>query len=167
MQHLVVMIFLFVPAMIGFAQQGSVVANSGGQASSSLAAIPETKFEVPDAARRAILFTKYALDVRLETRDATMHARAIVTVKNEGAAALYAIPLQISSSLAWEAINEGGKPLRFAHHTVATDADHTGAMNEALVTLASPLAPGGEQTLTVFYSGSAAPTAKRLETIGT
>jgi Peptidase family M1 domain len=149
------------------AQQGSVVANSAGQSAPHAGTTPETKFEVADAARRAILFTKYALDVRLETRDATMHTRAILTVKNDSAAALDAIPLQISSSLQWEAINAGGKPLRFAHHTVATDADHTGAMNEALVTLASPLAPGGEETLTVFYSGSAAPSAKRLETIGT
>jgi hypothetical protein len=90
-----------------------------------------------------------------------------VTVKNESAAALGAIPLQISSSLAWETMDADGKPLRFAHHTVATDADHTGAMNEALVTLAAPLAPGSQQTLTVFYGGSAAPTAKRLEAIGT
>jgi hypothetical protein len=157
--------FMAALATSAFAQQGSVVANSQGQ--SAPQATPETKFDVPDTARRAILFTKYALDVRLETRDATMHARAIVTVKNESAAALDAIPLQISSSLQWEAINAGGKPLRFAHHTVATDADHTGAMHEALVTLAAPLAPGGEQTLTVFYSGSAAPSAKRLESIGT
>jgi hypothetical protein len=149
------------------AQQGSVVANSAAQSAPQAGTTPETKFEVADAARCVILFTKYALDVRLETRDATMHARAIVTVKNDSAAALDAIPLQISSSLQWEAINAGGKPLRFAHHTVVTDADHTGAMNEALVTLATPLAPGGEQTLTVFYSGSAAPSAKRLETIGT
>jgi hypothetical protein len=35
------------------------------------------------------------------------------------------------------------------------------------VTLATPLVAGGEQTLTVFYSGSAAPSAKRLESIGT
>jgi len=96
-----------------------------------------------------------------------MHARAIVTVKNDGAVALDTIPLQISSTLAWEAINAGGKPLRFAHHTVATDADHTGAMNEALATLATPLNAGEERTLTVFYSGSIAPTAKRLVNIGT
>ncbi len=140
---------------------------SAPQTSSDRATTPETKFDVPDATRRAILFTKYALDVRLETRDATMHARAIVTVKNESATALDAIPLQISSSLAWEAINAEGKALHFAHHTVATDADHTGAMDEALVTLPEPLAAGGEQTLTVFYSGSAAPSAKRLEAIGT
>jgi hypothetical protein len=151
-----------------FAQHGGVVANSAGQSPAQASAeIPETKFEVPDATRRAILFTKYALDVRLETSDATMHARAIVTVKNESATALDAIPLQISSSLQWEGIDAGGKPLRFAHHTVATDADHTGAMNEALVTLAAPLAPGAEQTLTVFYSGAMMPSAQRLTSIGT
>jgi hypothetical protein len=149
------------------AQQGSVVANSAGQNPAQTPAIPETKFDVPEAARRAILFTKYALDVRLETRDTTMHTRAIVTVRNAGATALDAIPLQISSSLQWEAINADGKPLRFVHHTVATDADHTGAMNEALVTLASPLAPGGEQALTVFYGGTVAPVATRLTAIGT
>lgn len=151
------------------AQHGSVVADNVGQSLPQTAATPtpETKFDVPDAARRAILFTKYALEVKLETQNAPMHARAIVTVKNESAAPLSAIPLQISSSLAWEAINAEGKPLRFTHHTVATDADHTGAMNEALVMLPEPLGAGGEQTLTVFYSGSAAPSAKRLEAIGT
>ncbi len=148
------------------AQQGSVVANSAGQTAAQ-ASTPETKFDVPEAVRRAILFTKYALDVRLETRDSMMHTRAIITIKNDDTKALDAIPLQISSSLQWEAINANGKPLRFAHHTVATDADHTGAMNEALVTLGSPLAPSGEQTLTVFYGGTVAPVATRLSGIGT
>ena len=162
------LVLMFALAAPGYAQQGAVVADSAGQrAPQPVAATPETKFDVSDATRRAILFTKYALDVRLETRDATLHTRAIVTVKNESAAALDAIPLQISSSLNWEAIDANGKPLRFAHHTVATDADHTGGMDEALVTLPAPLAPGGEQTLTVFYSGSISPTAKRLESIGT
>ena len=98
------------------AQHGSVVADNAGQSAPQTAATPtpETKFDVPDAARRAILFTKYGLEVKLETQNATMHARAIVTVKNESAAALSAIPLQISSSLAWEAINAEGKALRFA-----------------------------------------------------
>lgn len=159
------MLALTAPA---FAQHGSVVANSAGQsAPQTPSATPETKFDVPDATRRAILFTRYALDVRLETRDATMHTRAIVTVRNADATALSAIPLQISSSLKWEEIDADGKPLRFAHHIVATDADHTGAMNEALVTLAAPLDPGGEQTLTVFYSGAITPTAQRLTAIGT
>ncbi|HEX6770426.1 MAG TPA: hypothetical protein VF126_00270 [Acidobacteriaceae bacterium] len=148
-----------------YAQQGSVVASSGQQAPQQATA--ETKFDVPDTARRAMLFTKYALDVRLEAQDRTMHTRAILTVKNTGVTALAEIPLQISSSLQWEGIAAAGKALRFAHHTVATDADHTGAMNEALVTLAAPLAPNAEQTLTAFYSGSLEPTAKRLTEIGT
>ncbi|HEY3989504.1 MAG TPA: hypothetical protein VGM02_09425 [Acidobacteriaceae bacterium] len=150
----------------GWAQHGSVVANSAGRTAPP-AASPETKFDVPDATRRAILFTKYALDMRLETQDATMHARAIVTVKNESGATLDRIALQISSTLRWEGIDASGKPLGFAHHTVATDADHTGAMDEAWVTLENPLAPGGEQTLTVFYSGPVKPTAERLTSIGT
>lgn len=150
------------------AQHGSVVADSATQKEQSLTeANPETKFDVTDAARRAVLFTKYALDIKLATADASARARAIVTVKNESTAPLDAIPLQISSTLAWEGIEADGKPLRFAHHTVATDADHTGAMNEALITLATPLQPEQQRTLTVFYSGSLAPTAKRLEQIGT
>lgn len=147
------------------AQQGSVVASSGEQKTAATA--PETKFDVPDTVRRSVLFTKYALDVRLETRDTSLHARAIVTVKNDGAAALGAIPLQISSSLQWEAIDAESKPLHFVHHTVPTDADHTGAMNEALVTLPAPLAPGAERMLTVFYSGSMMPSTQRLTAIGT
>jgi hypothetical protein len=167
MRCLTVLLLLALPAGMSApadAQQGNVVASGAGQSAS--ATMPETKFDVPDSARRAIVFTKYALDVRLETRDESLHARAIVTVRNESATALNAVPLQISSSLVWEGIDAESKPLRFAHHTVATDADHTGAMNEALVTLPSPLAPGGEQRLTVFYSGTMAPTTKRLTAIG-
>ena len=80
-------IFLFaaIVAVVGpaDAQQGSVVASSAGQSAS--ATTPETKFDVPDVTRRAIMFMKYALDVRLETRDTKMHTRAIVTVRNAGA----------------------------------------------------------------------------------
>src|ERR1700721_4766903 len=89
--------FILPLAASASAQQGSVVANSAGQSAPHAGTTPETKFEVADATRRAILFTKYALDVRLETRDATMHARAIVTVRNDSATAMSAIPPQISS----------------------------------------------------------------------
>ena len=157
----------------GWAQHGSVVADSAAKSQSqqgqnqASGASPETKFDVPDALRRSVLFTKYALDAKLAERDASLRARAVVRIKNDGATPLDAVPLQISSTLAWETIESDGKPLRFAHHAVPTDADHTGAMQEALVTLPVPLAPGQECTLTVFYSGSLAPTATRLERIGT
>ena len=153
-------------APAAFAQHGSVVADSANQPAVQPPSA-ETKFDVSDALRTAIVFTRYALDVKLETKDAAMRTRAVVTVRNTSTAALDAIPLQISSTLAWEAIESGGKPLTLVHHTVSTDADHTGAMNEALVTLPSSLAPGAERTLTVFYAGTLAPSARRLERIGT
>ena len=85
--------FILSLAASASAQQGSVVANSAAQSAPQPGTTAETKFEVADATRRAILFTKYALDVRLETKDATMHARAIVTVKNDSAAAPEALKL--------------------------------------------------------------------------
>lgn len=128
---------------------------------------PETSFDVPQVARTALAFTRYALDVKLEAANAAMHVRAIITVKNTSAAPLPAIPLQISSTLAWETIAADGRKVAFAHHTVATDADHTGVMNEAWIALPTPLAPGDTRIITVFYGGTLPPAANRLERIGT
>lgn len=151
-----------------YAQHGSVVADSASrQSSPAQSKIPETEFKVPDTARQAIVFTRYVLDVKLETEGAKMQTRAIVTVKNDSPAPLAAVPLQISSTLDWSAIEADGKPLRFSLHTVATDADHSGAIHEAWITLPAPLAPGAERTLTVFYSGMILPSSQRLERIGT
>ncbi len=150
------------------AQHGNVVADSAAERPGRpQQKSPETIFEVPDVVRQAILFTNYDLNVKLQTAGATMATRAIITVKNDGNAPVAAIPLQISSTLDWEEVASEGGPLSFTHHTVATDADHTGAMHEALVRLPTPLAPGEERMLTVFYSGTIEPTAKRLEEIGT
>ena len=44
-------------------------------------------------------------------------------------------------------------PLPFATHLVETDADHTGVMSEAVVTLAHPLAPGASIALTALSFG--------------
>jgi len=148
-----------------FGQQGTVVA--GGSAKPEASAVPETAFDVPDTLRQSILFESYALEVRLQVADASLHARAIVTLTNESAAPIAAVPLQISSSLQWEGIDAGGRPLHFRRHMVPTDADHTGAMNEALVALSTPLAPGASVAITAFYSGVLQPTAQRLIRIGT
>lgn len=150
----------------GWSQHGTVVAEHAAQPNAPQP-IPETKFEVPDAIRRAVLFTRYALDVKLEAASATLRARAVVTIRNEGDTPLQAIPLQLSSTLNVEAVQDEGHKLAFSSHTVPTDTDHTGAMHEALVQLPSALAPHAERSLTVFYSGTMAPTARRLEQIGT
>ncbi|MDQ1693083.1 MAG: hypothetical protein QOH85_618, partial [Acidobacteriaceae bacterium] len=157
-------VWLTVPGTVAAQQQGAPSAVTPHMAPET---VPETSFDVPDAARTALAFTRYALDVKLEAASAAMHVRAIVTVKNTSAAPLPAIPLQISSTLVWETIEADGKKLSFAHHTVDTDADHTGAMNEAWITFGTPLAPGEARTLTVFYGGTLSPSAQRLERIGT
>jgi hypothetical protein len=60
----------------------------------------------------------------------------------------------------------GIAPIPFGVHRVETDADHTGAMEEAVLTLPQPLSPGASLPLTALYSGAIPPSAERLERIG-
>jgi len=97
--------------------------------------------------------------------------RAGLTVRNDGPAPLRRLILQISSSLHWDAFSSlayasGSQPLAFASHLVDTDADHTGSIAEAVITLPQPLAPGASLTLTALYSGALPQSAERLTRIG-
>jgi len=130
---------------------------------------------VTDAERTALTFTAYDLDVHLAPASAGISVRALLTVRNDSAAPLHRLILQLSSSLHWDAISSAGQsavstgalaPLAFVSHLVDTDADHTGSMSEAVVTLPQPLAPGASLTLTTLYSGTIPRSAKRLERIG-
>jgi hypothetical protein len=122
--------------------------------------------EISPAARTSLLFTAYDLDAHLKpvASALTMHAR--LTVRNTGTDPLPRIALQISSSLAWESIALNGKPLALTQHLLDTDADHTGKVSEAVVTLPQPLAPGASITLDTLYSGVIQTDASRLERIG-
>jgi hypothetical protein len=123
-----------------------------------------------DSQRDAITFTRYALDVQLTPADSTLAVQARMTVRNDGATPLPYLPLQISSTLQWESIELGGKKLTVGHdwqqHALETDADHTGAVTEAVITLAAPLVPGASVEVTAIYSGGIAQSAERLERIG-
>jgi hypothetical protein len=127
---------------------------------------------VTDAERDALTFTAYDLDVHLTPASEGIAVRAGLTVRNDGAVALKRLALDISSSLRWDAISSVGAgasgvaALKFAVHVLDTDADHTGQMSEAVVTLAQPLAPGALVTLTALYSGAIAQSAQRLVRIG-
>jgi len=59
------------------------------------------------------------------------------------------------------------KPAAFTESPIATDADHTGYAEEAVVTPEAPLAVGEILRLTVLYSGTIHPSAARLELLGT
>jgi hypothetical protein len=128
---------------------------------------------VTDAERSALTFTAYDLDVHLTPASAGISVRALLTVRNDGTAPLKRLVLQISSSLHWSAFSgrvasgsAAAARIPSAIHRVETDADHTGAMEEAVLTLPQPLAPGASLPLTALYAGAIPPSAERLERIG-
>jgi hypothetical protein len=127
---------------------------------------------VTDAERSAITFTAYDLDVHLTPASAAISVRAGLTLRNDSPTPLTRLILQISSSLHWDALSTRSltsgptTPLPFAARLIETDADHTGAMTEAVVTLPQPLAPGASVSLTALYSGAILPSAERLTRIG-
>ena len=126
----------------------------------------DDKLAVTDAERSTLTFTAYDLDVHLTPTTAGIAARAGLTLRNDSAAPLSRLVLQITSSLHWDAFSSAGKPLPFAQHNVDTDADHTGEMEEAVVTLPQPLTPGATIAITALYSGTIVQSAHRLERIG-
>jgi hypothetical protein len=136
----------------------------------------EDALAVTDAERDALTFTAYDLDVHLTPADAGISVRAGLTVRNDGAVPLGRLVFEISSSLRWEAFSSADLAppttaaaalrLDFKARRVATDADHTGWVAEAVVALPRPLAPGGSLALIALYSGTIAQSGERLERIG-
>jgi hypothetical protein len=123
--------------------------------------VPEGALAIPQVA-----FTAFDLDVHLLPADQQIAVRALVTIRNDGKTQLTRIPLQISSSLNWEAIRTDSHDIAFQVATINSDADHTGQLHEALIPLAQPLAPGATLQLDVTYSGAIALSAQRLQSIG-
>ncbi len=123
-----------------------------------------------DAQRDAVTFTRYALDMQMTPAEATIAVHARMTLRNDSAEPLPYLALQVSSSLQWESIEIGGKKLAQGHdwqqHVIETDTDHTGAVSEAILTLAAPLVTGASVEVTAIYSGPIGQSAERLERIG-
>ncbi len=115
--------------------------------------------------RDSLTFLSYDLDVHLIPRQESLAVRARMTVRNDGDQPLKRIALQLSSTLKWERVRTGEIDAKFAQHPLDSDADHTGVVNEAVVTLPQPLAPKEEIRLEVFYSGLVALSGERLERI--
>jgi len=130
---------------------------------------PDT-LAVTDAERSALTFTAYDLDAHLTPSSAGISVRAVLAVRNDGPTPLPRLILDITSSIHWDAVSTRTPAavahLPFATHLVPTDADHTGAMSEAVVTLPQPLAAGASLTLTALYSGAIPQTSERLTRMG-
>jgi hypothetical protein len=120
-----------------------------------------------DAERQAITFLTYDLDVHLQPREHAMAVRAGILLRNDSGSPLSRLALQISSSLEWTSVRVANAPAAFSQQLVNSDIDHTGALREAIIPLAQPLAPQQSITLDVTYEGTAALSATRLEQIGT
>ncbi|MDE3200809.1 MAG: hypothetical protein KGN79_07795 [Acidobacteriota bacterium] len=135
------------------------------------AAVPKieaaAKPEATDAERLALAVTGLDLDVHMDVAAHTLEVRARVQAKNAGATPLKHVALQLSSSLKWEQMRVNGKNMNFSVATLNSDADHTGQLHEAAVTLATPIAPGASVELDTFYSGAIEATAQRLMSLGT
>ena len=106
---------------------------------------------VTDAERNSLTFTAYDLDVHLAPEKAQLVVHARFTVRNSGTKPLPRLVLQLSSSLHWESFALQKSPLTFSEDVIDTDADHTGKVQEAVVPLAQPLAPGAALELEAFY----------------
>ncbi|HVT98040.1 MAG TPA: hypothetical protein VHE33_11080 [Acidobacteriaceae bacterium] len=121
---------------------------------------------VSDAERRSVAVTAWNLEVHLSPREQAMEVHARVTLRNAGAAPLNRVALQLSSTLHFETVGFRGKKLVFRQHEIASDADHTGKLNEAVIPLEDALPPDSSTTLDVDYGGTVPLTAERLTAIG-
>ncbi|HET9086083.1 MAG TPA: hypothetical protein VFN53_01025 [Acidobacteriaceae bacterium] len=121
---------------------------------------------ISDSERAALTYSAYDFDVHLEPAKHRISVRAGLTVRNATGKPLKQIALQVSSSLAWYSIHVNGAPARFQTETVESDIDHTGQLTEAVVTLASPLAPAATLHLDVIYSGTVHASSERLLRLG-
>ena len=122
--------------------------------------------QATDEERNALTFVAYDLDVRLVPRQESLAVRAHIVVRNDGEKPLQRLALQLSSTLKWEQIRALGVGLKFAQHPLDSDADHTGSINEAVVSLPKEVAPKEQLSLDVLYSGQVPLSGERLERIG-
>ena len=116
--------------------------------------------------REAFTFTKYDLDIHIESDQQRLAVRGKITLRNDSTAAQRNLTLQISSSLDWRSIQLDGKPVQFISQSYTSDIDHTGALSEAIVTLPREISAKGIVELEIGYEGIIPLNATRLTRIG-
>ncbi len=117
--------------------------------------------------RDAFTFTSYSLRASLRPAEHEFDASGSIELRNDSNSPQKQVPLQISSSLAWKKIElEGHQPVAYIAESYTSDIDHTGALEEAIVTLPEALAPGATLKLEVSYGGEIRRSSGRLARIG-
>jgi len=116
--------------------------------------------------RNAFTFLNWNLNLRIEPGSESLFARGSVTLRNDSEQPQNHASLQISSSLHWASIRLKGAVLPFATEQVRSDLDHSGKVQEAVLTLPAAVAPGAAIELEVGYSGTVSLDTTRLAQIG-
>jgi hypothetical protein len=116
--------------------------------------------------RDAFTFTKYDLEVRVNPEERAAAARGKITLRNDSDQPQKLAVLQISSTLEWRMIQIAGNDVEYVSQPFTSDLDHTGKLNEAVVTLPAPVAPKNTVEIEVGYSGTITKDATRLTRIG-
>ncbi len=117
--------------------------------------------------RNAFTFTRYSLKANIRPAEHEFQASGTIELRNDSNSPQKEVPLQISSSLAWKEIRlEGHQPVAYIKQSYTSDIDHTGALEEAIVTLPEALAPGATLKLEVSYGGEIRRSSGRLTRIG-
>jgi hypothetical protein len=125
---------------------------------------PQTSTQTID--RNAFIFTEYHLQATLDPAKHGISVEGDVTLRNDSDKPQELAALQISSSLDWKSVTVAGAPAKYATEKLESDIDHTGAVNEARVTVA-PVAPKASITIHVAYSGTIELGSERLRRLGT
>ena len=115
--------------------------------------------------REAFTVTHYDLNVRVEPGQHRFGVRGKIILRNDSPTPQKIAVPQISSSLEWRSISARGKMLQFVAQPYTSDIDHTGALSEAIVTLATPVAPKETVELEIAYEGIIVLDATRLTRI--
>jgi hypothetical protein len=116
--------------------------------------------------RDNLTFTAWDLELLIRPVASSFAARARVTIRNDASAPRSILPLEISSTLHWQAVSLNGVKLPFEVQSLDTDLDHTAAASEAVIHLPQPLAPGQSVTVDALYEGTIPLDASRLEHLG-
>ncbi len=116
--------------------------------------------------REAFTISRYQLEVQIDRSAHVIVVSGKVTLRNDSNKPQKLATLQVSSSLAWNAIALDDKPVQWLGDNYTSDIDHTGSLSEAIVTLPKEVSPAATVTLAVQYGGTITPDATRLVRTG-
>ncbi len=117
--------------------------------------------------RDAFTFVSYDLHAHVDPGVRGFSAEGKITLRNDSQSPQKNLSLQVSSTLDWKSIRVAGRDVLFSTQPYQSDVDHTGVVNEAVVTLSAPVQPQQTIEVEVSYEGEIPADSTRLTRIGT